>query len=568
VDLDTGSLLWTHRFERCREDGCVPLVPSSPVLADETVVVTAGSDLYRFAAATGTYDQVAGGFGAASAGPSVGGEFIYVAEGTSVYQIPSDRQAPGQSFFVGEDVPVGYRAEVAALLTPSMPSDIGLGSDHGLFIVDGEGSLTRRSPSTGSIHPAWTDPSGAATHIEVGTLPVVGPAFDGGDVPVFWSVDAAGILIAIDAAGGQRLDAHRVGPTSQPPAVGPDGFVYVVTDFAELVVYDPVASSEVRRETLSVRPSSGSVIAGGQVFVAGVDGTVRGYTEGGAIGIDQPAPPAAALDGPVTDVAWSSTGDLAFVHGGHVWVSHNGELVNVTGPVGGGSSPDWSPDGTRLAYVSGAPGRDIYIIGVDGTGRRNLTETRNADELEPDWSPDGSRIVFSVQACADQGGPQPERICSGLSTLSTVDTSGRIQPLIESPTVIGSDREPDWSPSGDRIVFSSDRPAGGRPLGTDRTLFTVGLDGADPIPLPGEVVAGAHDPAYSPDGTHVAFEAGGGPGGTTAVYIADIEADAPARVLDLPVGAGAPAWSPDGTRVAFAWELSALGRIYTVSVVR
>jgi TolB protein len=249
-------------------------------------------------------------------------------------------------------------------------------------------------------------------------------------------------------------------------------------------------------------------------------------------------------------------------------VSHNGELVNVTGSAGGGSSPDWSPDGTRLTYVSGAPGRDIYVIGVDGTGRRNLTETRNADELEPDWSPDGSRIVFSVQACADQGDPQPERVCSGLSTLSTVDTTGRIQPLIESPTVVASDREPDWSPSGDRIVFSSDRPVGGRPLGTERTLFTVGLDGAEPVPLPGGVVPGAHDPSYSPDGTLVAFEAGGGPGGTAAVYIADIEAGTPARVLELPVGAGAPAWSPDGTRVAFAWELSDLGRIYTVSVVR
>ena len=53
VDLESGSLLWSHRFERCRDGECAPVVPTSPAVLDDHVVVAAGSDLYRFAAATG-----------------------------------------------------------------------------------------------------------------------------------------------------------------------------------------------------------------------------------------------------------------------------------------------------------------------------------------------------------------------------------------------------------------------------------------------------------------------------------------------------------------------------------
>jgi TolB protein len=65
-------------------------------------------------------------------------------------------------------------------------------------------------------------------------------------------------------------------------------------------------------------------------------------------------------------------------------------------------SPDWSPDGTRIAYSSywelhaGHPS-ELYTIRPDGHGARQLTHHRNANDHSafPTWSPDGKRIAFT-----------------------------------------------------------------------------------------------------------------------------------------------------------------------------
>jgi TolB protein len=60
------------------------------------------------------------------------------------------------------------------------------------------------------------------------------------------------------------------------------------------------------------------------------------------------------------------------------------------------SMPDWSPDGTEIAFVRGYRGRsDIYVIRADGSGLRRLTDTSDAGHHAwPAWSPNGERIVF------------------------------------------------------------------------------------------------------------------------------------------------------------------------------
>lgn len=64
-------------------------------------------------------------------------------------------------------------------------------------------------------------------------------------------------------------------------------------------------------------------------------------------------------------------------------------------------TPDWSPDGRRLAYAgtgarSGASSRnyEIYVIGRDGGKARRLTHN-DSEDTQPVWSPDGRRIAFS-----------------------------------------------------------------------------------------------------------------------------------------------------------------------------
>jgi Tol biopolymer transport system component len=66
------------------------------------------------------------------------------------------------------------------------------------------------------------------------------------------------------------------------------------------------------------------------------------------------------------------------------------------------SDPAWSPDGKRLAFskVRG----DIYTIKLDGTGLRQLTDTKDVSEAEPAWSPDGKQIAFSSSRAGDNEG--------------------------------------------------------------------------------------------------------------------------------------------------------------------
>jgi Tol biopolymer transport system component len=76
----------------------------------------------------------------------------------------------------------------------------------------------------------------------------------------------------------------------------------------------------------------------------------------------------------------------------------SGAAIAVSNNPGEDSWPVWSPDGTRIAFVSGAtgatfgPGR-LRVINADGTGQIDLSPAENL--YEPAWSPDGTRIAYS-----------------------------------------------------------------------------------------------------------------------------------------------------------------------------
>jgi TolB protein len=206
----------------------------------------------------------------------------------------------------------------------------------------------------------------------------------------------------------------------------------------------------------------------------------------------------------------------------------------------GGISPVWSPDGCKLAYISGA---GINITSLDGlrlTDRTLFTmpEARYAVIGEqPDWSPSGDRLLYWLS-----GG--------GVYMLN-LDGTGYHR--------ITGDwlraRLPDWSPDGERIAF--DAAPGGGPS----DIFTMRVDGSD---LHNVTNHSARDiaPVWSPGGDELAFCSNRT--GNYDVYAMDANG---ANVRQLTFNEALdcnPSWPTDGARIAFASDRGGHFEIYTM----
>ena len=94
--------------------------------------------------------------------------------------------------------------------------------------------------------------------------------------------------------------------------------------------------------------------------------------------------------------------------------------------------PNWSPDGSKIAFVSFLDGGDdIYVMNTDGSGQIRLTNN-TADDICPVWSPDGTMIAF---ASSDPN------IDNGAREIYVMNADGSAQTRITNNTA--DDWEPD-----------------------------------------------------------------------------------------------------------------------------
>jgi dipeptidyl aminopeptidase/acylaminoacyl peptidase len=154
----------------------------------------------------------------------------------------------------------------------------------------------------------------------------------------------------------------------------------------------------------------------------------------------------------------------------YVVAADGGRRIRLTHDGADESSPSWSPDGRRLAYVR--DGR-VFVISADGTGARPLSAGRDS---EPQWSPDGHWIAY-VHGML------------GAGELTVVHPDGTGIRVLGGPGVDC----PRWSPRGDRIAY--------RLYGAVRV---VGVDGGPALAPVGPTADGySCDYAWAPDGSAI-----------------------------------------------------------------
>jgi Tol biopolymer transport system component len=210
------------------------------------------------------------------------------------------------------------------------------------------------------------------------------------------------------------------------------------------------------------------------------------------------------------------------------------EPTTTPAGVGGGSGQLAFAD-----FVDDVP--QVFIMNLDGSNRQQITEISDG-ACQPDWSPDGTQIVF-VSPCQKSEHYYNVYEEASLYVMSADGSDPEKLPMME---VEGAgDFDPAWSPDGSRIAFAS---SGRVKVDVLPHLYVYDLDKGTLIELISNIPA--RGPSWSPDSTQLVFEMSRG-----QVWILNADGSGSETIFSTSqLVSFSPGWSPDGELIIFGQQ--------------
>ena len=202
-------------------------------------------------------------------------------------------------------------------------------------------------------------------------------------------------------------------------------------------------------------------------------------------------------------------------------------------------SPSWSPDSSRLAYVSFEDRHSMIFVQSLRTGKRDRVAMFEGLNSAPAWSPDGSMLALTLSK-------------DGNSEIYIYDfTGGKLRRLTRHTAI---DTEPAWSPDGDSIIFTSGRAGGPQ-------IYQMPAAGglAQRLTFQGDYNANA---SFSPDGKSIVMITNQGNGYKVGIYSTETRTT---QELTDSRDDESPSFAPNGDVIIYATKQNGENVLATVS---